>query len=133
MLKKGYLVSDNVLNRNYSTLISLNSSNRGDYDTCALAWDLCTGNLYEDYLGETINERLERLQMASKGAFEDFKRIIAILKRKYIAKFDEVVKENTMVILDVKGEASFISNKFDAGFIYEEINNFYHTGGGILA
>lgn len=131
MNRKGYLFIDNISSRDYSTLLSLISSNKGDYDVCGLAWDVCTGNLDDDYLDESVRDRLLRLQHASTGAFEDFKEVIHRITKKYISHGK--ISENTLVSLDDKGRATFVSNKFDASFIFDEIKNFYYRGGNNIA
>lgn len=126
-MAKGTLIQDTVTKRDYSTLLSLISSNKGDYDICALVWDVCTYN-FELYLEETITQRLQRLQEISHRSFEDLKRIIYLIKDKYVS-FGKKDKESTMVVIDEsKRTATFVSSRFDAALIYEEIEAFYRGG-----
>lgn len=125
-MAKGILIQDTIMKRDYSTLLSLISSNKGDYDICALIWDVCTYN-FEIYLDETITQRIHRLQEASPKSFEDLKMIIHILKNKYISYSNERTNKS-MIIINEKQQAVYISSRFDASLIYEEIEAYYRGG-----
>lgn len=118
------LIQDNVNSREYSTLLSLISSNKGDYDICALIWDICTNN-FELYLEETLLERVKRMQDVSLRAFEDLKYITNIIKKKYVGKIEEKESKELMVRLNEAGDVEYVSSKFDAIMIYKEIEIFY--------
>lgn len=118
------LIQDNVNYREYSTLLSLISSNKGDYDICALIWDICTNN-FELYLEETLLERVKRMQDVSLRAFEDLKYIINIIKNKYIGKKHEIEDKELMIHLNDAGDVEYVSSRFDAIMIYNIIERFY--------
>ena len=126
-MAKGILIQDTVTKRDYSTLLSLISSNKGDYDICALVWDVCTCN-FELYLDETIVQRIARLQEISPKSFEDLKRVIHIIKDKYVCN-NMKNKKNKMIVVNDKQVAVYISSKFDEALIYSEIETYYKKGG----
>ena len=126
-MTKGLLIKDHVAKREYSTLLALISNNKGDYDICALVWDVCTKN-YEEYLGETIIKRIERLKEVSIQSFNDFKRVVSKINQKYVVCGNKNRNEDTKIVLDEKGKPTFISCSFDANLIFEEIEYFYRSG-----
>lgn len=114
------LLFEESINAN-SSLISLISTNKGDFDICALIYDLCTEN-YEEYLDKDIFERLKDVKEASPRAYIDLKTIIKLIEDKYISR-DKNDKNSLIIFKNNKCE--YISSKFDVIFIYKFIKAYY--------
>lgn len=118
------LLIEESINQN-SSLISLLSTNKGDYDICALIYDICTEN-YEMYLDKDILERLTEVKEASQRAYVDLKAIINLINKKYVIKDnDKKLNSKECLIIFDNNQCTYISNKFDSIFIYNFIKAFY--------
>lgn len=118
------LLIEESINQN-SSLISLLSTNKGDYDICALIYDICTEN-YEMYLDKDILERLTEVKEVSQRAYIDLKAIINLINKKYVIKDNDkkLNDKDCLIVFDNK-QCTYISNKFDVVFIYNFIKAFY--------